>query len=111
MPRLESKILRKHTGRTTGGHTRDVNIDRIGSVTIYKRGDSYWLYYREDGKSQRHRIEGNLAVAKATAAKITVAKEENRPSPLGFTRASARRTWSSCFWTTRRTSRDWHGAR
>ena len=46
-----------HTGRTTAGHTRDVKVERIGRVTIYKRGDVYYLYYRECGASQRRRVE------------------------------------------------------
>jgi integrase len=77
-----------HTGRTDGGNTRDVKIERVGKVTIYKRGSTYCLYYREDGRSVRRAIEGNLAVARATAAKIVAALAEQRPSPLGFQRTS-----------------------
>lgn len=77
-----------HTGKTTGGNTRDVKVDRVGPVTIYKRGASYFLYYRENKKSERRRVEGNLAVARATAAKVAAALGEHRPSPLGFERTS-----------------------
>ena len=31
------------TGRTAGGNTRDVKVERIGPVTIYKRGKTYSL--------------------------------------------------------------------
>lgn len=77
-----------HTGQTEGGHTRDVKIERIGPVTIYKRGETYSLYYRENGKSERRRIDGNLLVARTTAARVAAAIGENRPSPLGFDRTS-----------------------
>jgi hypothetical protein len=34
----------KHTGQTDSGHTRDVKAERIGKVTIYKRGLAHYLY-------------------------------------------------------------------
>lgn len=77
-----------HSGQTGGGNTRDVKVERIGAITIYKRGLSYYLYYREGGLSQRRRIDGNLAVARATAHKVADALAERRPSPIAFTRAS-----------------------
>jgi site-specific recombinase XerD len=77
-----------HTGTTEKGNVRDVQVARVGNVTIYKRGNAYYLYYREDGRTQRPRVDGNLAVARATAAKVAAALAENRPSPLGFQRTS-----------------------
>ena len=68
--------------------SRDKNVDRIGRVTVYRHGASYWLYYRENRKTVRTRIEGNLATARATASKVNAALEEKRPSPLGFVRMS-----------------------
>src|SRR5690606_4677324 len=73
-----------HTGSTDGGNVRDVKIDRIGPVTIYKRGRSYYLYYRENRKTHRKRVDGNLAVAKATALKVAASIGENQPSPISF---------------------------
>lgn len=73
-----------HTGFTANGNTRDVKVERIGKVTIYRRGERYYLYYRQDKQSHRHLVDGNLAVARATAAKTAAAMAENRPSPLGF---------------------------
>ena len=67
---------------------RDKKVDRIGRVTIYRHGASYWLYYRERGKTVRTRLEGNLAIARPTASKVNAALEESRPSPLGFVRIS-----------------------
>ncbi|MDR3633347.1 MAG: tyrosine-type recombinase/integrase [Isosphaeraceae bacterium] len=73
-----------HTGKTDSGHTRDQKIERLGPITIYKRGLSYYLYYREDGATVRQKIDGNLAVARATAAKVAGALADGRPSPLGY---------------------------
>lgn len=87
MPRKQSGPV-GHTGQTKSGNVRDVKVDRVGPVTIYKRGDVYYLYYRENRKSERQRIDGNLAVARATAAKVAAALGEDRPSPLGFSRTS-----------------------
>ncbi len=83
-----SKGPKGHTGQTDSGNIRDVKVDRIGPVTIYKRGDTYYLYYRENRKSERRRVEGNLLVARATAAKVAAALGEHRPSPLGFDRTT-----------------------
>ncbi len=77
-----------HTGKTGKGHTRDVTVDRIGSVTIFKRGSTFYLYYRENGQTKRPKIEGNLSVARATAAKVAAALAEDRPSPVSFQRTS-----------------------
>jgi integrase len=77
-----------HTGRTPAGHTRDVKVERVGPVTVYKRGNSYYLYYRQDGLSQRQKVDGNLAVARATAHKVGEALAQDRPSPLAFARTT-----------------------
>ena len=79
---------RGHTGRTDQGHTRDVKVKRIGKVTIYKRGLTYYLYYREDRRTVRRGVDGNLATAEATAHKISAALAERRPSPLAYQRTS-----------------------
>lgn len=77
-----------HTGRTSKGNTRDVKIKRIGGVTMLKRGSTYYLYYREHGRTRKPRIDGNLGVARATAAKVAAALAEDRPSPVSFQRTS-----------------------
>jgi integrase len=71
-------------------------VERIGPVTIYKRGLSYFLYYREKGVSQRTKVDGNLAVARATASKVSSALANLRPSPIGHRRTSPREM-VSCF--------------
>jgi integrase len=78
------KKAASHTGRTPAGHTRDVKVERVGRVTIYRRGNTYYLYYREGGLSQRRKIDGNLAVARATAHKIVGALDEGRRSPIAY---------------------------
>jgi integrase len=87
MPR-KKKDFAGHTGRTAAGHTRDVKVERIGKVTVYKRGDVYYLYYRQGGVTQRRRVEGNLAVARATAHKVLTALDEGKPSPVAYLRTS-----------------------
>lgn len=77
-----------HTGQTANGNVRDVKVERIGPVTIYKRGETYYLYYRENRRSERVRVDGNLLVARTSAAKVAAALGEHRPSPLGFDRTS-----------------------
>jgi hypothetical protein len=77
-----------HTGRTAKGNIRDVKVERVGVVTIYKRGAAYYLYYRQGGASQRRRVEGNLAAARATAHKVANALHEGRLSPVAYTRTS-----------------------
>jgi integrase len=88
MPTAKKPRPTAHSGYTDKGDIRDLKIERVGNVTIYKRGPSYYLYYREDGRSQRRKVDGNLAVAKASAAKVVAALAEQRPSPLGFQRTA-----------------------
>jgi integrase len=77
---------RAHSGHTESGNVRDTTVQRIGRVTIYKRGTSYYLYYRERGRTTRRKVDGNLAVARALASKTSASLEEGSPSPFGFTR-------------------------
>jgi integrase len=65
-----------------------VKVERIGPVTVYKRGHTYYLYYRQSRVTERRKIDGNLAVARATAHKIADALAERRPSPLSFARTT-----------------------
>src|SRR4051794_23879765 len=86
MPR--KKKAGGHTGQTAAGNTCDVKVERVGKVPIYQRGNTYYLYYREGGASQRRKVNGNLAAARATAHKVADALLEQRPSPLAFTRTT-----------------------
>ena len=77
-----------HTGQTSSGNVKDVKVDRIGPVTIYKHGLSYFLYFREAGKSCRRKVDGNLAVARVTATQVAAALAQNRPAPFGHERTA-----------------------
>jgi hypothetical protein len=65
-----------HTGFTESGDTRQVGIQRIGGVTVYKRGKRYYLYYREKGQSVRRKVDGNIVTARTTASRIAASIEE-----------------------------------
>jgi len=80
------KPLRGHTGITPRGNIRDVTIERLGQVTVYKRGKNFYLYYREVRRTVRRRVDGNLATARLVASQVNTALAESRPSPLGFQR-------------------------
>jgi len=80
------KALRGHTGTTPRGNTRDMKVERLGGVTIYKRGKNFYLYYREIKRTVRRRVDGNLATARLVAGHVNTALAESRPSPLGFQR-------------------------
>jgi len=64
--------------------SRYVKTARIGKVTIYRRGSSYWIYFRDKGRTIRKKIDGNLAVARATASQVNVHLEQGHTSPLSF---------------------------
>lgn len=87
MGKRSSRATSKN-GRTSAGNVSDVKIERIGPVTIYRRGNTYYLYYREYGETKRPRVDGNLTVARATAGDVVKALAEERPSPLTFQRTS-----------------------
>jgi integrase len=87
MPRKTSNSV-GHTGKTGSGHTRDVKVERLGPVTVYRRGTTYYLYYREKGATRRCKVNGNLNVARATASKVAAALGEGRPSPVGHSRTA-----------------------
>jgi len=80
------RLPKGRTGWTDQGHTRDVKVDRLGHVTIHKRGKSYCLYYHENGHSIRRRVDANLNTARAMASGANQAIEEARPSPFAYRR-------------------------
>lgn len=82
----EKQSRRRHTGHTKSGSVRDVRIQRIGRMTIYRRGKAYYLYYRERGRSVRRKVKGTLAAVRVIASRVSTSVEEGSPSPLGFTR-------------------------
>ncbi len=94
-------------GRASAGDVK--GVERIGPVTIYRRGRTCNLYDRRGGEARRPQVEGNLAVA--TAAGVGKALAEERSSPLTLQRMSPnefvpgyllfveeaqRRAWRTC---------------
>lgn len=73
------KSKSKNTDRS-----RYVKVARLGKVSIYRRGRSYWIYFRDKGRTIRKKIDGNLAVARATASQINVHLEQGCSSPFSF---------------------------
>jgi len=63
---------------------RYVKVARLGRVSIYRRGRNYWIYFRDKGRTIRKKIDGNLAVARATASQVNVHLEQGRSSPFSF---------------------------
>jgi len=49
-----------------------VKVDRLGKVSIYRRHKSYWLYFRDSGKTIRKKTDGNLNTARSTASQVNV---------------------------------------
>jgi len=70
--------------RTASGALVYVKVERIGRVTIYRRGPTYSLYFRERGETVRRPVDGNLTTARAAASTVNAALAEQRPTPLGF---------------------------
>ena len=77
-------VRSKQKSKVNADPSRYVTVTRLGKVTIYRRGQNYWLYFRDSGKTIRRRIDGNLATAKATASHVNVYLEQRRPSPFDF---------------------------
>jgi len=75
------------SAHTAAGHTRDVKVERIGKVTIYQRGDTYYLYYRQAASPtaargwQPRRRTGDRA-------QVLTALDEGRPSPIAYQRTA-----------------------
>ena len=74
-------ILFTHTGKTLGGNTRDVKVERHGKVTIYKRGLTYYLYYRESQRSIRRLVGRDLERAREDAIRTSEQLQPQREQP------------------------------
>jgi len=79
----KKQAKRKSKGKDSDG-TRYIKVARLGKVTIYRRGRSYWIYFRDGGRSIRKKVDGNLATARATASHVNVHLEQGRTSPFSF---------------------------
>ncbi|MFH1418874.1 MAG: tyrosine-type recombinase/integrase [Planctomycetota bacterium] len=56
---------------------------RVGRVSVYQRGNQYWIYYRQ-GKQVRRPTGDNRAEALTLAAKINAQIAEGAPTVLAF---------------------------
>ena len=70
------------------GRKKWKKIDRIGRVTIYKRGPTYHVYYRENGRSFKEPVGRSLNAARRTASEVNSQLQDERPSTYGFERIS-----------------------
>ena len=61
-------------------------IDRIGHVTIYKRGPTYHLYYRENGQSLKVPVGRDLNAARKAASEVNSQLHDEQPSTFNFER-------------------------
>jgi hypothetical protein len=71
----------RDTGKTRSGNARDIKVERVGKVTIYQRGRTFFVYYRPNGRSIRRRLAADLVTARAKAAEIALALSRRQTSP------------------------------
>ena len=50
--KIDKDTAKKSTKKKDDAY-RYVKVDRLGKVSIYRRSRSYWLYFRDSGKSIR----------------------------------------------------------
>ncbi|MHC4248167.1 MAG: tyrosine-type recombinase/integrase [Planctomycetota bacterium] len=75
---------------------RDVAWDRrrsrknihVGKVSVFFRGASWHIYYREDGKARRVRIGPDRKAAEKRAAEVNAELSHEVPSAFGFERVT-----------------------
>lgn len=70
------------TPRKAGGVQRVV--ERVGAVTIYKRGGRYWLYWRQHGRTRRDAVGRQKKEAVRRATEIDSQMSYGLPSLFGF---------------------------
>ncbi len=59
-------------------------VDRIGSVTIYKRGPTYYLYYRENDRSLKPPVGRDLNEARRLASQTDSQLRDMRPTAFNI---------------------------
>jgi len=89
------------TGKTKNrrkGRKKWRRIGRIGSVSIYRRGPTYHLYYRENGRSLKVPVGRGLNEARRLASEVNAQLRNRQPTTFGFDRISIadfRKRWIS----------------
>jgi len=65
-------------------HRRSRKNIHVGKVSVFFRGASWHIYYREDGKARRVRIGPDRKEAEKRAAEVNAELEYEIPSAFGF---------------------------
>lgn len=69
-------------------HRRSRKYIHVGKVSVFLRGASWHIYYREDGKARRIRIGPDRKEAEKRAAKVNAELAHEIPSAFGFERVT-----------------------
>jgi len=69
-------------------HRRSRKNIHVGKVSVFFRGASWHIYYREDGKARRVRIGPDRKEAEKRAAEVNAQLAHAIPSAYGFERAT-----------------------
>jgi len=83
--------MSKKTARGRSASTR-----RVGRVTVYLRGEVWYVYYYENGRRVRRRLGGSWLEAKQLAAQVNAQLATGAPAMLSFEPVSIpelRRRW------------------
>ncbi len=75
-------------GRVLRDRRRSTRHVHVGKVTVFHRGASWYIYYRESGKAKRIRIGPDKAEAERRAAEVNAQLAHGVPSTYGFVRIS-----------------------
>jgi integrase len=82
--------------RSKSRHAASTKSFRVGKVRAYRRGQVWYLCYREQGRRRQPRIGPDQVLARQTASEINAQLEVGIPSALGFEPMSlteVRRQW------------------
>jgi len=72
--------------KATKGAYKYILVERIGSVSIYKRNRIYYVYYRDNGDSKRPAIGPNLNAARRVAGELNAELQSGKPTLFSFQR-------------------------
>ena len=94
-------------GEVVRDRRRSTRNIHVGRVSVFFRGASWYVYYREGGKAKRVRIGPDKAEAERRAAEINAQLAHGLPSAYGFERIAVlelRRLWLEYHEMVRRSS-------
>jgi len=67
---------------------RSKGKSRVGKVTVYPHGSSWWIYFREEGITRRVRIGPDRKEAEKRGAEVNAQLAHAIPSAYGFERVT-----------------------